>query len=407
MKILFITDVGDTTGIGGHIYSVQSLVAALADRIEPVVVSLGSVSSPALESLSCRRHRLAFRPGAFRRAELAEFMQIVQAEKPDVIHAFDPIACAFARAAAQRTGCGMLLTMCGGPNPPERMYPFSYFPRVPHLIVFSEENEHYFRNRREFRRTRVRRIPNRINEVAQDPGKIAALRARLDPSRAVVLRIGRIAPNYGKTAEKTIRLVKRLVADGVPAQAVFLGAVQDAEAERAIRAALDGHGAVISDPDLVGQASALLDAGDLIVGTGRGLMEAASRGRILLVPAQTGDLPTLVNANNWQSLFDSNFSERCKVEPWDEERNYRDIRRALGEPEYRRQLSEFGRKLYVDQFSLESVVESYLSIYAEARQSGPRQRLDEARHWLWMMFRTRNRPLAPIVAGAAPASGEA
>lgn len=44
MKVLFITDVGDETGIGGHVYSV-----------------------PARDALACRRHRRAFAAGRLRR----------------------------------------------------------------------------------------------------------------------------------------------------------------------------------------------------------------------------------------------------------------------------------------------------------------------------------------------------
>ena len=403
MKVLFITDAGDTTGIGGHLYSVQSLVEALSRRIECVMVSLGSVTSPALAALACPQHRVAFGRGRTRRAELAAFMDIARREKPDVIHAFDPIACAFARVAARRLGCGLLLTKCGGPNPAPRAYPWSYYPRVPRLVVFSRENEQYFKGRREFAGTRVWRIPNRIGAVQTDPAKVAQLRARLDPARPVLLRIGRFSPSYGRTAEMSIRLVRRLVADGIPVQAAFLGAVQNEAAVQAIVDRLGSHGAVISDPGLVAQASAVLDAGDLVVGTGRGLMEAAARGRILLLPARSGQLPALVDESNWEEFFDANFSERSRVAAWDEERNYANIRRALTDPEYRGRLAAFGRKLYEDQFALERVLDLYLAIYEEAREPERGRRLDLARHWLWLMWRAQARPLAPAGGGSAAA----
>lgn len=406
VKVLFVTDVGDTTGIGGHLYSVQSLVEALSRRVECVVTSLGSMVSPALAALDCPQHRVAFARDILRRAELARFLEIARREKPDVIHAFDPIACAFARVAARRLGCGLLLTKCGGPNPAARAYPWSYFPRVPRLVVFSEENEQYFKTRRGFRGTRIWRIPNRIGAVRENPDKVARLRARLDPAQAVLLRIGRISPSYGRTAEMSIRLVKRLVADGIPVQLVFLGAVQNEAAARSIVDRLGSHGTVISDPDLVAQASAVLDAGDLVVGTGRGLMEAAARGRILLLPARSGQLPALVDESNWREFFDANFSERSRVAAWDEERNYANIRRALTDPDYRRQLSEFSRKLYEDQFALDRVLDLYLSIYEEARGPERGRFVDLARHWLWMLWRAQARPLAPL-AGVTAGEGEA
>ncbi len=393
MKVLFVTDAGDETGIGGHLYSVQALVAALSPRIECVVVSVGGAACPALEALACRRHRLAFGAGRLRRAERARFLEIVRAEKPDVIHAFDPIAGAFARAAARRCGCGVVFTKCGGPNPAGR-WPYSYYPRVERLVLFSEENERYFRTRRRFRRTRIWRIPNRIQEGTTDAAKVAALRARLDPARPVVLRIGRISTSYARTAEQCVRLARRLAADGVPAQLVFLGAVQDPAVARALLADLGGQGIVVSDPELVAQAAALLDVGDLVVGTGRGLMEAAARGRVLLAPVRNGLLPALVTEANWEPLFAANFSERCELVPWDEERNYAEIRRALADPECRRRRSAFARRLYEEQFALDPVVDRYLEIYREAAPERGAL-VDRAVHWLWLICRTWRRPLAP------------
>ncbi len=402
MKVLFITDVGDQTGIGGHLYSVQALVAALAPRVECVVVSLGCASSPALESLDCPRHRVVFGSGKLRWAERSRFLEIVQAEKPDVIHAFDPLACALARVAARRFGCGLVLTKCGGPNPAARG-PRAYFPRVDRLVLFSAENERYFRSRRRFRKTRIWRIPNRIGAVAPDSGRIAILRSRLDPARPVILRVGRISPSYGKTAEQSLRLVKRLVADGFPAQLVFLGAVQDAATEQSIRQTLGADGILVTDPDLVAQASAVLDACDLVVGTGRGLMEAAARGRVLLVPTRSGQLPALVDEDNWRPLFDANFSERGEVAAWDEERNYANIRTVLQDSGYRRACSEFSRKLYEEQFALERVLDQYLAIYREAAPPGREQGLDLALHWLWLVWRAWKRPLAPSRLEGEPA----
>jgi glycosyltransferase involved in cell wall biosynthesis len=401
LNILLTTDAGDTTGIGGHLYSFRALVEALAPLADCTVAVFGCAQSPPLADLPCPTHRVEFGPGRLRRRELARFSQIVEQVKPDVIHAFDPIAGAFARAAARRTGCGLLLTKCGGPDPAARAYPWGYFPRVPRLIVYSRENEDYFRSRRAFRGTQIRRIPNRIGAVAADADKVAALRARLDPVRPVILRIGRISPSYFRTAEMSIRLAERLASDGVPVQLVFLGAVQNAQTEQAIRERLGPHGAVISDPDLTGQASAVLDAGDLVVGTGRGLMEAAARGRPLLVPARSGRLPALVNERNWQTLFDGNFSERSEAAGWDEERNYANIRQALTDPAARRRLSAFSRTLYEDQFAMERVMDLYRSVYEDARAPERGGRIDQAKHWLWMLWRAQARPLAAAADSAA------
>ena len=390
MKILFTTDVGDRAGIGGHLYSIRAMVEALSPLAQCVVVSLGSAASPGLESLACPKYQVAFGAGILRRSELARFMEVVAKEKPDVIHAFDPLSCAFARAASRKAGCGLLLTMCGGPNPSGR-FPFSYYPKIPNLVVFSRENERYFLSKRSFRNTRIWRIPNRTNEVQADAQKVAALRTRLDPARLVLLRVGRISLTYGKTAEMSIRLAKRLQEDGLPVQLVFLGIIQDPRAEAAILASLGDHGVIVSDPDLVARASLVLDAADLVVGTGRGLMEAAARGRVLLVPARTGTFPALIDESNWQEIFDANFSERSEIAPWDEELNYRKIKNALLDPECRKRLSAFSRNLFEEQFSLDRVLPQYMALYAAASRPERGRHVDLTLHWISMMWRTHAR----------------
>lgn len=390
MKILFTTDVGDRAGVGGHLYTIRSMVEALAPHADCVVVSLGRARSPGLESLACPKYQVAFGPGISRRGDLSRFMEVVAKEKPDVIHAFDPVSCAFARVASRKAGCGLVLTLCGGPNPAGR-FPYSFYPKIPHLVVFSRENERFFMGRHSFRKTRIWRIPQRTNEVPSDPVKVAALRARLDPARLVLLRVGRISPTYGKTAEMSIRLVERLQQDGLPVQLVFLGIIQDPRAEAAILASMGDRGLIVSEADLVARASLVLDAADVVVGTGRGLMEAAARGRILLVPARTGQLPALIDESNWHDIFDANFSERSEIVPWDEELNYRKIKMALLDPEYRRSLSGFSRQLYEDQFSLQRALPQYLALYEAARGPERGRYADLALHWLSMVWRTHAR----------------
>lgn len=400
-----MADVGDTAGIGGHLYSLQALVAAMIPRAECRVVALGSARCPAFETLDCPRHQIPFGKDRLRLRELAQVMDIVRRHRPDVIHAFDVNSCAFARRAARRAGCGLVMTRCGGPNP-EGRFPRMYFPRVRRLVVFSEENRVFFQTDRRFRRARIWHIPNRIGTVAVAQDRIDALRRQLRPGVPVILRIGRISPGYEKTAGQSIRLVKRLAAEGIPVQLVFVGVVQDARTDQAIRAALAGHGEIVSDPEITGQASAILDLGDLVVGTGRGLMEATARGRIALVPTRAGDLPALLTPDNWESLFRFNFSERSEIQAWDEEQNYAAIRRALTDPAYRQELAAFGRAVFAKHFAMSGALARYLAVYEESRAPEAWQFVDPVRHWLWMMIRTRNRAAPAVAAGNSGGGGQ-
>ncbi|MDD2520963.1 MAG: hypothetical protein PHR34_08435, partial [Kiritimatiellae bacterium] len=84
-----------------------------------------------------------------------------------------------------------------------------------------------------------------------------------------------------------------------------------------------------------------------------------------------------------------------------EERNYADIRQALTDPDARRRLSAFSRTLYEDQFAMGRVMDLYRSVYEDARAPERGGRIDQAKHWLWMLWRAQARPLAASADSAA------
>ena len=315
-------------------------------------------------------------------------MHIVRSERPDVIHAFDVYACWFGRMAARRIGCSLLLTICGGPNP-EGRFPRAFVPQVSRLVLFSEENERFFRAQRRYSRTRLWRIPNRVNEVDTDEAKVRQVRDRLDPARSTVLRVGRFSEFHEATARQCIRLVKSLADEGLPVQLALLGVVQSELVRDALARELGAHGVIVTDPELVRMGSLVLDAGDLIVGTGRGLMEAAARGRVLMVPVHQADSPALVTEANWESLARANFSGRAVPDGWDDAGNRAAIVRALVEVDYRRKLQRFSRLLFERQFSLPAAMPQYLEIYRDPSRDVRQSLLDLAKHWFFLVMRTR------------------
>jgi hypothetical protein len=257
----FVTDAGDETGIGGHLYSVQALVAALSPRIECVVVSVGGAACPALEALACRRHRLAFGAGRLRRAERARFLEIVRAEKPDVIHAFDPIAAPSPgrrRGGAVRRGvheCGGRIRPAAGPIRIIRAWSAS---------CTSAKKQRYFRTRRRFRRTRTGafRTASRRGRP-MPPGRRAAGAPGSGAARRPADRphFHELCPDRG-----AMRAPRAATGGGRRAGAIGVSrGVQDPAVARALLADLGGQGIVVSDPELVAQAAALLDVGDLVV----------------------------------------------------------------------------------------------------------------------------------------------
>jgi glycosyltransferase involved in cell wall biosynthesis len=303
--------------------------------------------------------------------------RIVRTFNPDVLHSFDASSFYFARIAAWWHNVRLVHTKCGGPNPTG-----GYFPLPDDLVVFSVENQEFFSTRRRFRHTRVRLIPNRVNEVPQDAARIARLRENIAGAEVVFLRIGRLAPCYEEATLQAARLAQRLRADGVPARFLQIGVVHVVESGERVRAALGEQDRLLTEPEFTLNAGELIDAADFVVGTGRSFMEAASRGRVLLAPLEGSTCPVLVTSDNWRELFRTNFSPRGRIAGFDSEANYQAILRIARSPEACRQYADFSRRLFDEHFSAAAAVPAYLKVYEELPAQPRFHPIDAALHTL-------------------------
>lgn len=374
MKVLYLIS-ARATGLGGHFFSLRSLVEALQPHLECCVVNMGQVPAVALEDMGVPCNDVLWRsrqlPVAVRR--LAD---IVRSENPRVLHAFDVSSLFFARLMAWRFRKALVHTKCGGPNPA------GYYPIVPHCVLFSVENQQFFGASPRFRGTCFHLIPNRVREVRQDPARIAHLREELKPRSVVFLRIARVSSLYAPSSLEILKLVKRLRQDGVPACFVQIGVVNDQVSLDRIRGDLEGPDRLLTQSEFTHRASEVIDAGDFVVGTGRGFMEAAARGRVLLAPLADAPHPVLVTRDNWDHLFARNFSCRAAIPEYDSEANYAAIRHAISCPDRRAGLSAFSRELFEKHFSMEAAVPQYIDLYRSLVPSGERHPLDLALHGL-------------------------
>ena len=126
--------------------------------------------------------------------------------------------------------------------------------------------------------------------------------------------------------------------------------------------------------EMVSRASALIDGADWVVGTGRSLMEAASRGKPLLVPLADAPQPALLGPNNFDRLFGSNFSARSRVPGFRLDENLNSILEAMDSKERLDEIGRFSRRMFEEHFSIATVVPRYLALY-DAVGSQARQRL--------------------------------
>jgi glycosyltransferase involved in cell wall biosynthesis len=375
MRVMFLIT-AQSTGLGGHLFSLRSLVGALGEHVDCSVVNVGTVPAEPLKSLSVPCAEVLFdRPKIL--ARLGALSRIVRRFEPDVLHAFDANSFFFARVVGWRFNKPVVHTKCGGANPVE-----SYFPRAENLVLFSVENQEFFAAHPKHREARIKLIPNRVDEVKQNPTRIARVREGLVPGALLFLRIGRLAPAYEPAALQTIALVKRLYQDGIRASFVQIGVVHVRESAERIRAALGEEDRLLTEPEYTRNASEMIDAADFVVGTGRSFMEAASRRRVLLAPLADGEHPALVTPGNWSALFRTNFSPRGEIPGFDIEQNYHAILEAARSPERRDELAAFSRGLFDEHFSIRAAVPTYLQLYRDVKPARRHHPLDTAMHGL-------------------------
>jgi len=280
--------------------------------------------------------------------------------KPNILHAFDTHALFFARLVAHQTHNPLFYTKCGGPNP--RVF----HPRAPNIIAFSLENQAYFKNHRKFRSSQILLLPNRVHpHVHQDANRIASLRAMLDPARSVFLRIARLTPLHERSIGQSIRLVNQLSADGYAVQLAIVGHVYDSIVLQRLRVHAGSHVHFFTDAAYTKNASELIDAGDFVIGSGRGFMEAAARSKVLLVSQADCRFPALITEDTFQPAFACNLSGRARLTS-DESANYKAIVAVVTNPATRRQYEVFARRLFDRYFNIETVLPTYHTLYEQA-----------------------------------------
>jgi glycosyltransferase involved in cell wall biosynthesis len=362
-RVLFLISVMGH-GRGGHFYSLRTTAEALAAEFPCMVVMLGRHESPIVGASSVPA-RVVRTTGWNLPSALGGLLAVIRDWKPTVLHAFDVSSHALARLAGARAGLPVVTTKAGGPNPKR------FFPLAEDIVLFSSENMEFFSAHPKFRGVRLHHIANRAVEIDDDAERIAAIRQDLDPARPTLMRIARFNPHYRESIVQAVSLTKRLNADGASCQLVLVGTPQIPEVHREIVALKDEHIHIYSDDRFTVEASRLLGVADFVVATGRSIMEASSKGRVLLTPLAGGSIPALVTTGNFPEFFATNFSPRNRLPDYDEESNYARIRELVrGDKAGLEDLKRQSRDWFERHFSIRAAVPAYRAIYEGAMQRG-------------------------------------
>lgn len=387
-RILFVISCFrvSNTGNGGHYHSLRTVAEALAQTGEDVrIVSVGDFAPPAMQGVAVDyRHIGAGRFGVQAAATLFD-------PSPTHVHAFDRRAVFFARAFAKRHHANLYVTKPGGPNK-------TYHPFAEDIFTFSRENLDWLQADPRLGSARLHFAPQRVAPALIDEDRLAKLRTIYPYSGVTVLRIARIGPYYRRSIDMTLALAGSLRDQGHQARALIIGTPDHSGTVAELESSVTGPDIVCTSPEFTKLAARLLPIADLVVGTGRGLMEAMIAGIPTLCPVSDRTRPILVTAENLDRLQATNFSERSLSTPADDD-GLEAVARLLGHTPNWNDAVECSRSIASSNFDVRAALPIYRLAY-EAPQVGRRTLLDT-------VVLTGGAMYAGLRRGAAPGTGEA
>ncbi|HHX69988.1 MAG TPA: glycosyltransferase family 4 protein, partial [Gallicola sp.] len=319
------------------------------------IITLGPVSSQVIERNPYFYKKILFTGLNFIYLK-REFDSILKTIKPEIIHCFDTAVYNVCKLLLVRGNYKFVLNKCGGPN-------LRYFPQAENMILFSKENEIWFRNKSKFRKTNIYLIPNRVKAIKiKSENKILK-----DESFFNFVKIARIGSVYKKSIKDSINLVDKLLDETSNIKLYIIGQIINEKVYLELKEyAINSNVIFLTESKYTSEASKMLYLADAVIGTGRGIMEATSLSLPVLTSASNSNYPILINKNNFDDLFKANFSERAIVTDMTKSHNINNIVKLVKNKNYRNELSKYSLNLFDKYFNVSNVVYKYNDVYENA-----------------------------------------
>lgn len=358
MKILFIISVHGH-GRGGHFHSLNHISRKIGENNDVKIISIGPGKSSIITSNPYFFKHIDF--NGFNLLHLkAEINKLTSKFYPDIYHCFDVGSYNIIRLLVSSKKHKIILNKCGGPNPIK-------YPHIHNIILFSNENFVWFKNKKKYLHSNISLIPNRVKSLL--PNTIFQP-IKKEPDEFVFLRICRIGASYNKSIIDSVLLIEKLILKNIRNVKLYVvGVIEDYD----IFEKLNGHilvknGSVIflTDPTYTTEASKMLYIADAVIGTGRGLMEAASLSIPILTINKNGDIPVLLDSDNFFDAFKTNFSERNVFTCHNYEKNLHNIMSITNNKIYYDEISKCSRQIFDEYFNIDNSSQAYNSAYISA-----------------------------------------
>ncbi len=356
MKILFFIS-AHGRGHGGHNHSLNHISRALAEKHDISIYSIGPAETQILQRNPFFKGRIYYN-GTNLLHLRRKLKGIIKDSSPDIVHCFDKKTYNVVRLFLSSRKTKIVVNKCGGQNPVR-------FPFVPNLILFSEENYEWFKQQKKFSSSNIKVIPNRVVPLEMDK------KEKPIPEREQsfnLVRICRITKYYEKSIQDSFRLLEELNNSDTnrPVHLFLIGNIEDQELYQRILMhpyVQSGQVSFITNPEYTSEASKLLYLADAVIGTGRGLMEAASLGLPILAISSTSKLPVLLNTKGFETALKTNFSERNVFSSKLIDNNLHEIIQLINNSNTHNQYRDEARSFFDKYLNIKGVILNYTNFY--------------------------------------------
>lgn len=383
MRVLYVSSV-NFKGSGGHYHSLNHISQAMAEHIEVGICTIGENESFILSQNPFFVQHFKLKNFQFLTFN-KKFRLLLNDFKPDIIHFFDLKSYLIVDLLVY-PNVKKVLNKCGGSNP-------KGYPRITNLILFSEENYNWFKSQSKFRNSNIKVIPNRVNPKVLNYNFISDVKKE---NSFCFVRIARISKDYVKSIEDSIRLISELTDLNFNVHLYLIGAVHDKNIYETLNIKIKSKPiTLLTDDKFTRKASDMLYLADAVIATGRGVMEATSLGLPILTPAHNSNFPILIDRDNFNTFFKTNFSQRNEASQNDLNENLLKIKEMIANPSYRKELSLNSNNFFADYFSTEKGVLKYIDYYNSLDVGGNKQRYlsdfdDKIKVFIKMLLRSRH-----------------
>jgi len=360
MKILYTIYGGSGHNSGGHYHSLNQVSIETGKAHEVRIVTLGSATSPVFQDNPYFTGHFKSNRSLKGIIKLnRELRDLTKEFTPDLIHCFDTDSLNLLLPLSSLKNYPIVLNKCGGPNPAGKNYQHAQG-----IIVFSAENYNWFKNNKNYRKEIISLIPNRIKKLHFLSEKD---RVEQKPENtSCFLRVSRIGGAYEKTLTNTLKMLEELRKSHA-VHLFLVGRIQDEKRYNEIKKDIEDKGLPVSwiTDERASRGSDFLYLADFVIGTGRSFMEAISLGIPSLTPAGNSSWPVLVNKDNFETFFKTNFSERNVADELSLSTNKEAIEKLINDKNAYHQAKENAFELFSSYFSTDQINDRYQAVYSE------------------------------------------